>query len=84
MNYKKPNAYYKKRLYYKQEKKISKRFVLDQKLNKKKSGSKSKKEKSSSNSLDNNNTHNNLNNSDTHTFTKKELRYLYIYLNRKN
>ena len=73
-----------KKLYYKWEEKISKKFILYQEPSKKKSGSKSRKEESSSNFLDNNNAHSDLDDSDTHIFAKKESGYLYIYLNRKN
>ena len=73
-----------KKLYYKQEEKIGKKFILYQELNKKKLGSKSRKEKFSSEFLDNNNTYNDLNNSNAYIFVKKELRYLCIHLNKKN
>ena len=73
-----------KKLYYKWEEKIGKKFVLYQEPNKKKLSSKSRKEEFSSNSLDNDNTYSDLDNSDTYIFTKKELGYLYAYLNRKN
>ena len=65
-----------KKLYYKQEEKIGKKFILYQEFNIKKIGSKKSKEKeSSSDFLDNNN---------THTFIKKELGYFCAHLNRKN
>ena len=62
----------------------NKKFVLYQEPSKKKSGSKSRKEESSGDFLNDDNAYNNLNNSNTHIFVKKELGYLYIYLNRKN
>ena len=73
-----------KKLYRKQEKKIGKKFVLYQGLSKKKLGSKNRKEEFSSNFLNNNNARSNLDDSDTYTFVKKELGYLYVYLNKKN
>ena len=62
---------------------MGKKFILYQEPSKKRLGNKSRKEKSSSNSLDNNNAYSNLDNSDTHIFTKKELGYFCVYLNKK-
>ena len=73
-----------RRLYYKQEKKIGKKFILYQEFNKKKSASKSRKEESNSDLLDNDDTYSNSYNSNAYIFIKKELGYLYVYLNRKN
>ena len=71
-----------KKLYFKWEEKTGKKFILYQEPNKKKLSSKSRKEESSSDSLNNNNAYSNLDNGDACIFTKKELRYLYIHLNR--
>ena len=73
-----------KKLHREWEEKIGKKFILCQELSKKKSGSKSRKKGSSSDSLDNNKAYSNLNNSNAYIFAKKELRYLYVHLNRKN
>ena len=72
------------KLYCKWEEKTSKKFILYQELDKKKSGSKNRKEESSNDFLDNDDAHNDLDNSNVCIFTKKELKYLYAHLNKKN